>query len=342
MIEDFFNYAIQHNCSDIHLAAGSLPMVRLDGDILPIPNYQILAAEQVAKILDVIMVDHQKKIYQEKLETDFAITSSGGVRFRVNAFHAMNGPAISLRRISATITPLSELGLPPAISKLIALYKGLILLVGVSGSGKSTTIASMIDAINSEDSRHIITIEDPIEFVHPNKKSLVSQREIGTDTLSFDNALRSALREDPDVIMVGEMRDAETVRFVLTAAETGHLVFATLHTSSAAQTINRIIDIFPPEDKLLARTMLSTSLAAIISQKLLKKKDGGRCAAREILLATPAIRNLIRENNIPQIDSMILMGKNDGMVLMKDSIKNLAVKGLITKEVMAESIYGEG
>ena len=273
----------------------------------------------------------------QNLELDFSVTSQSGTRFRANAFFTINGPAISLRKISSKIKTIAELEIPESISRLASFGKGLILLVGSAGTGKSTTIAALLDQINNNYSRHIITIEDPIEFIHQDKKSLISQREVGFNTLSFDNALRSALRQDPDVIMVGEMRDVETIRFALTAAETGHLVFATLHTNSASQTINRIVDIFPGEDKLLARAMLSTSLSAIISQKLLKKVGGGRIAAHEILLATPAIRNLIREDKIPQIDSMISLGRKDGMCLMKESIKELFAKGLISQEELENS-----
>jgi twitching motility protein PilT len=329
MIENFLSHPITQNCSDIHIASGSFPIVRIDGDIQPIPNYPILTAQEVAAMLDSLMNENQKKTFLENLELDFAIYSNNNQRFRANAFHTINGPSISLRKIATKIKNMEELNLPQTVRNLTNLRKGLILLVGAAGTGKSTTIASMIDQINATYARHIITIEDPIEFVHHDKKSLISQREVGVDTLSFDNALRSALREDPDVIMIGEMRDLETIRFALTAAETGHLVFATLHTNSASQTINRIIDIFPGEDKLLARAMLSTSLSAIISQRLLKKKGGGRCAAHEVLIATTAIRNLIREDKIPQIDSMISLGHKDGMVLMSDSVKELITKGIV-------------
>jgi len=317
-------------------------MMRIDGDILPIPDAKIFTAIEVDQMLNLVMSEKQKKLYKENLELDFVINSKNGLRFRANAFHTIAGPAISLRRVSSKIKTMEELGLPEAIRNLTSLRKGLVILVGAAGTGKSTTIASMIDWINSNYLRHIITIEDPIEFVHQNKKSLISQREVGINTLSFDNALRSALREDPDVIMVGEMRDAQTVRFALTAAETGHLVFTTLHTNSAAQTINRIIDIFPEEDKLLARAMLSTSLSAVISQRLLKQKNGGRSAAREILIATPAIRNLIRENKVPQMDSMISLGQNSGMILMKDSIKDLFDRGIIDEEIYQDALYSEG
>lgn len=340
MIENFFNYAKVNNCSDIHIAAGSAPMVRIDGDMLAIPNCPIFTAKEIEQILDSIMTEKQKQKLRDNLELDFALYSQGGIRFRANAFFTINGPAISLRRIASEIKTIAELNIPEIAHNLISHNKGLILLVGAAGTGKTTTIAALLDEINSKYARHIITIEDPVEFVHKNKKSLISQREVGINTLNFSNALRSALREDPDVIVIGEMRDIETIRFALTAAETGHLVFATLHTNSASQTINRIIDIFPREDKLLARAMLSTSLRAVISQKLLKKKTGGRCAAFEILISTPAIRNLIREDQIPQIDSMISLGKKDSMCSMKDSIRELMEKDIITREVAENSMLG--
>jgi twitching motility protein PilT len=340
MIENFFNYAKAHNCSDIHIAAGSTPMVRIDGDIMAIPNCPIFTVKEIQQILDSIMTEKQKEKFEENLDLDFALYSQGGIRFRANAFFTINGPAVSFRRIASEIKTIDELNIPAVTKNLSSYNKGLILLVGAAGTGKTTTIAAMLDEINSNYARHIITIEDPVEFVHKTKKSLISQREVGINTLSFANALRSALREDPDVIMIGEMRDVETIRFALTAAETGHLIFATLHTNSASQTINRIIDIFPGEDKLLARAMLSTSLRAVISQKLLKKKTGGRCAAYEVLVTTPAIRNLIREDQIPQIDSMISLGRKDGMCSMKDSIAMLLEQGVISAEVAEGSMRG--
>lgn len=336
MIESFLNYAKQHNCSDIHIASDSVAMVRLDGDILPIPNCPVLTKSQVLEMLSSIMTEKQKKKFEENLEVDFAITSKNSQRFRVNAFHTVAGAAISLRMVSGKISTVEDLNLPQSIINLASHNKGLVLLVGSVGSGKSTTIAALIDYINTNYSCHIITIEDPVEFIHKDKKSLISQREIGLSTLTFDNALRSALRQDPDVIMIGEMRDVETIRFALTAAETGHLVFATLHTNSASQTINRIIDIFPQADKFLARTMLSTSLKAIVSQRLIKKVGGGRCAAHEILISTSAIRNLIREDQIHQIDSMISLGRKEGMCLMEESIKDLVAKGVVSADSLGE------
>lgn len=330
--------AKKNNCSDVHISTGKVPMVRLDGDILAIKDAKVLTSDEVMNMLDFIMSDVQKNHYKEKLEIDFAVQIDGNLRFRVNAFNTIDGPAAVFREIPVEVKDLSSLAAPDAIKRLTYLEKGLVLVVGPTGSGKSTTLAAMIDQINSVSQSHIITIEDPVEFVHKSKKSLINQREVGANTLSFSNALRSALREDPDVILVGELRDLETIQLALTAAETGHLVFATLHTSSAAQTINRIIDVFPSADKPIIRSMLSTSICGVISQKLLKKDGGGRCAAYEIMVANSSIRNLIREDKIPQINSIIELGKNLGMITMKDSITELFKKGLISKSIFEESI----
>lgn len=330
--------AKKNNCSDVHISTGKVPMVRLDGDILAIKDAKVLTSDEVMNMLDFIMSDVQKNHYKEKLEIDFAVQIDGNLRFRVNAFNTIDGPAAVFREIPVEVKDLSSLAAPDAIKRLTYLEKGLVLVVGPTGSGKSTTLAAMIDQINSVSQSHIITIEDPVEFVHKSKKSLINQREVGANTLSFSNALRSALREDPDVILVGELRDLETIQLALTAAETGHLVFATLHTSSAAQTINRIIDVFPSADKPIIRSMLSTSICGVISQKLLKKDGGGRCAAYEIMVANSSIRNLIREDKIPQINSIIELGKNLGMITMKDSISELFKKGLISKSIFEESI----
>lgn len=337
MIEKILAYAKKQKCSDVHITTGAAPALRVDGDISPIPEAPILSAEMVGKMIDSLMNDNQKKVYAEKWELDFSI-QSGALRFRVNAFRTIYGPAAVFREIPTEIKSLTALRAPDVIRGLANFKKGLILVVGPTGSGKSTTLAGLIDHINSEHAHHIITIEDPVEFVHKNKKSLINQREVGNSTVSFAAALKSALREDPDVILVGELRDLETIHLALTAAETGHLVLGTLHTSSAAQTINRIIDVFPSEDKPVVRTMLSSSIKAVVSQRLLKKQGGGRCAAYEIMIANASIRNLIREDKIPQINSAIELGKKSGMCLMKDSIHDLMLSGAISPEVAEEAL----
>jgi len=340
MIEKILAYAKKQGCSDVHITSGSVPMLRKDGDMMAVPNAPILNNEQVLEMIHSLMKDAQKKTYAEKMEMDFAIQVGDGLRFRVNAFRTIYGAAAVFREIPTEVKSLSALHAPEVIYELAHATKGLILVVGPTGSGKSTTLAALIDHINANGAHHILTIEDPVEFVHKNKKSLINQREVGSNTMSFAAALKSALREDPDVILVGEMRDIETIHLALTAAETGHLVFGTLHTSSAAQTINRIIDVFPSEDKPVIRTMLSTSIKAVVSQRLLKKVGGGRCAAYEIMLANSSIRNLIREDKIPQINSIIELNKKMGMCLMKDSIKDLLAKGMISQEVADESLLG--
>jgi twitching motility protein PilT len=342
MLNRILSYTKEVKASDLHLSTGSFPMVRVDGDMRIIPDTNKMTADDIQSILDSLMNDRQQEFYKKNLEIDFSAPFDDEMRFRINAFHTIHGPAVVFREIPINIKSLSSLHAPEAIRSLSSCSKGLILVVGPTGSGKSTTLAAMIDHINSTDSAHIITIEDPVEFIHKNKTSLINQREVGSNTLSFNDALRSSLREDPDVILVGEMRDIETVRLALTAAETGHLVLATLHTSSAAQTINRIIDVFPAEDKPLARSMLSVSLKAIVSQRLVKKIDGGRRAVYEIMVANASIRNLIREDKIPQINSAIELGKKQGMCLMKDSVNELLHKGFISPEVALEALlYNE-
>lgn len=329
-------YALEHRASDIHLQSGLQPMLRIDGGMTEI-NIGKIDKEQMLKLLHSIMTDAQKKTYEEEKDIDFSIAPTADSRFRVNAFYTIDGPAAVLRSIPTKVRTLSDLQTPPAIEFFTRLPKGLVLVTGPTGSGKSTTLAAMIDYINQNFDKHVITIEDPIEFVHKSKKSLIAQREVGADTKSFSRALKSALREDPDVILVGEMRDIETISLALTAAETGHLVFGTLHTSSAAQTINRIIDIFPGEDKPMIRTMLSTSLEGVVAQRLIKRSKGvGRVAAYEIMIANGAIRNLVRENKVPQITSMIQIGVKDGMILMKDYVQDLIAKGIVTEQDAAE------
>ena len=338
MIEKILTYAKKQKCSDVHITTGSAPMLRVDGEIAAITDAPVLDADAVMEMLNAVMNDVQKKTYAEKWELDFSIKVVGDLRFRVNAFRTIYGPAAVFREIPTTIKSLTALQAPEIIRSMANFRKGLVLVVGPTGSGKSTTLAALIDQINTSHAHHIITIEDPVEFVHKNKKSLINQREVGNSTLSFANALKSALREDPDVVLVGELRDVETIHLALTAAETGHLVLGTLHTSSSAQTINRIIDVFPPEDKPVIRTMLSTSIKAVVSQRLLKKEGGGRCAAYEIMIANSSIRNLIREDKIPQINSIIELSRKNGMLLLKDSLKDLMNNDIITQEIAEEEL----
>ena len=331
----------KQNCSDVHISSGACPMFRIDGEIVAMPNAEILSSKQILEMLDSIMDKQQKKIYEEKLDFDFAITIGDNLRFRVNAFNTISGPAAAFREILPDVSSLLDLGVPASVHALSSAQKGLILVVGPTGSGKSTTISALIDQINSNYQSHIITIEDPVEFLHKNKKSLVNQREVGNNTPSFASALRGALREDPDVILVGEMRDLETIDLALTAAATGHLVFATLHTNSAAQSISRIVDVFPAQDKISVRSTLSSSIKAVISQRLIKKKGGGRCAVFEVMIANTSIRNLIREDKIPQINSIIEISKRSGMTSMKDSINDLLARGVIEEEIAKEALSAE-
>lgn len=332
-IEKILSYGKKNNCSDIHLSSGMVPMLRIDGDMVPIPNINPLSPKQVGDMIHSIMTDAQKTIFSNNLELDFSIQIEGDLRFRVNAFNTINGPSAVFREIPVSIKTLKEINAPDIMYKLAGLKKGLVLVVGPTGSGKSTTLAGFIDYINDNYNYHILTIEDPVEFIHKNKKSLINQREVGNSTKSFANALKSSLREDPNVILVGELRDIETIHLALTAAETGHLVLGTLHTSSAAQTINRIIDVFKAEDKPIIRTMLSSSIKAVISQRLLKKKGGGRVAAYEVMVANNSVRNLIREDKIPQINSLIELGKKEGMITMKEYVSGLVASDVISKEV---------
>jgi twitching motility protein PilT len=328
-ITELLARAYEDGASDIHISTGHPPIFRLHGEMvnLKVPP---LNADQVKNILNSIMSDKQRDEFEENMDLDFAIHFAEH-RYRVNAFNTIHGPACVLRSIPTTIRTLRELQAPEVMESLASLHKGLVLVTGPTGSGKSTTVASLVNHINRNFSKHILTIEDPIEFVHKSEKSLVSQREIGVHSKSFAKALKGSLREDPDIIMVGELRDLETIQLAITAAETGHLVIATLHTSSAAQTVDRMIDVFPSEDKDMIRTMLSNSLEAVISQKLIKS-GGSRVGAYEVLIAIPAIRNLIREGKIAQISSMMQINSKIGMKVMKDSVAELLSKGLITQD----------
>ncbi|RJQ47228.1 MAG: type IV pilus twitching motility protein PilT [Gammaproteobacteria bacterium] len=329
-IAELLAFSVKNNASDLHLSAGMPPMIRVDGDIRKI-NVPPLEHKQVYALVYDIMNDKQRKDFEEFLETDFSFEIPGLARFRVNAFNQNRGAGAVFRTIPSKIKTLEELGCPPIFKEIADQPRGVVLVTGPTGSGKSTTLAAMIDHINDNEFGHILTVEDPIEFVHESKKCLINQREVHRDTLGFNEALRSALREDPDIILVGEMRDLETIRLALTAAETGHLVFGTLHTSSAAKTIDRIIDVFPAAEKEMTRSMLSESLRAVISQALLKRQGGGRVAAHEIMIGTPAIRNLIRENKVPQMYSAIQTGQAAGMQTLDQCLQGMVVRNLVSK-----------
>lgn len=335
-ITELLTFSAQNGASDLHLSAGEPPMIRVDGDIKKI-NLPAMDHKEVHSLVYDIMNDKQRKDYEEFLETDFSFEIPNLARFRVNAFNQNRGAGAVFRTIPSTVLTLDQVGAPDIFKQIADNRSGLVLVTGPTGSGKSTTLAAMVDYKNKKDSEHILTIEDPIEFVHESKKCLVNQREVHRDTLGFSNALRSALRQDPDIILVGELRDLETIELALTAAETGHLVFATLHTSSAAKTIDRIIDVFPAAEKDMVRSMLSESLRAVISQALLKKTGGGRIAAHEIMIGTPAIRNLIREAKVPQMYSAIQTGGAVGMQTLDQCLQDLVRRNLITKKMAHEN-----
>ena len=334
-ITELLAFSQKQGASDLHLSAGLPPMIRVDGDIRRI-NVPPLDSKEVYELIYEIMNDKQRKDFEEFLECDFSFEIPGVARFRVNAFNQNRGSGGVFRTIPSKVLTMDELGMGDVFSQIAQTTRGLITVTGPTGSGKSTTLAAMMDYINTNRYQHILTIEDPIEFVHESKKCLVNQREVHRDTLGFNEALRSALREDPDIILVGEMRDLETIRLALEAAETGHVVFGTLHTSSAAKTIDRIIDVFPAAEKSMVRSMLSESLQAVISQTLLKKVGGGRVAAHEIMLCTPAIRNLIREDKVAQMYSAIQTGGQLGMQTLDQCLKGLVDKGMITKDAARE------
>ncbi|MFA6301813.1 MAG: type IV pilus twitching motility protein PilT [Legionella sp.] len=334
-IAELLAFSVKSNSSDLHLSAGIPPMIRVDGDLRKI-NLPVTDHQDVLKILYDIMNDKQRKEYEEFLEVDFSFEIPNLARFRVNAFNQSRGAAAVFRTIPTEILSMEQLNLPPIFQELASYPRGLVLVTGPTGSGKSTTLAAMVDFINTNRYQHILTVEDPIEFVHQSKKCLVNQREVHKDTLSFNAALRSALREDPDIILVGELRDLETIRLAMTAAETGHLVFGTLHTNSATKTINRIVDVFPAEEKSMIRSMLSESLQAVVAQSLLKKTGGGRVAALEIMICSGAIRNLIREDKVAQMYSSIQTGQSKGMQTLDQHLAELVNKNVIARHVAQE------
>lgn len=330
-INELLNQAIEKGASDLHLSTGVPPLLRIDGDLKGL-NYPNLEGNETLALIHEMMTEPQKEMFAKQQELDFSFTLANQRRFRTNAFIQNRGPAAVIRCIPAKALTLEELSAPPIIKEICKLKQGLVLVTGPSGSGKSTTLAGMVDYINRHREDHIITIEDPIEYVHTSQRSLINQREVFRDTLGFSQALHSALREDPDVILVGELRDLETIRLALTAAETGHLVLATVHTASASKTIDRLIDVFPGEEKSMVRSMLSESLMAVISQRLIKRIDQGRMAMFEIMICTPAIRNLIREGKLGQMISLMQTGRNMGMQTFDQHRQVLLANKLISIE----------
>jgi twitching motility protein PilT len=330
-IQELLNFSVKSKASDMHLSAGMPPLIRVDGDIrrIDVPS---LDHKAVHGLIYEIMNDKQRKNYEKDLECDFSFEIPNLARFRVNAFVQNRGAGAVFRTIPSKILSMEQLGMGEIFKKISEVPRGLVCVTGPTGSGKSTTLAAMVDYINTNHYHHILTIEDPIEFVHESKKCLINQREVHRDTHGFNEALRSALREDPDIILVGELRDLETIRLALTAAETGHLVFGTLHTTSAAKTIDRVVDVFPAAEKAMVRSMLSESLQAVVSQALLKKVGGGRVAAHEIMIGTSAIRNLIREDKIAQMYSAIQTGAQLGMQTLDQCLKTLIQKGVVSRE----------
>jgi twitching motility protein PilT len=330
-ITQLLAFGVDQGASDCHLSSGEPPMLRVHGDLKRL-DHPALTKEEVHALVYDIMNDLQRKVFEETRECDFSFEMGNVARFRVNVFMQRKGEGAVFRTIPTKIQTIEELGMPPILKQLCDKEKGLILVTGPTGSGKSTTLAAMIDHLNESFEGHILTVEDPVEFVHPCKKCLVNQRELGPHTHSFANALRAALREDPDIILVGEMRDLETIQLALTAAETGHLVFGTLHTSSAPKTVDRIIDVFPPNQQAQIRAQFAESIEAVITQTLLKKKGGGRVAALEIMTGTTAVRNLIREGKIHQIPGTMQVSQKDGMQTMDMALLNLVSRGVVSKE----------
>ncbi len=342
-IEAFLRHMVEVGASDLHLSPGEIPMLRLHGEMVRVEGAATASPEETARLIFPMMPARYKQEFETTSDTDFAHEIAGVARFRCNVFADRKGVGAVFRVIPSRIPTVEELGIPPTILELCLLPKGLVLVTGPTGSGKSTTLAALVDHVNRVRSDHILTIEDPIEFVHPNRKCLVNQREVGTHTGSFKKALRAALREDPDIVLVGEMRDLETIAIAIETAETGHLVFGTLHTSTAPSTVDRIIDQFPADRQAQIRVMLSESLRGVISQTLLRKKGGGRVAAMEILVATPAVTNLIREGKTFQIPSIMQTGRKHGMLLMNDALVDLVRRGLVsTEEAMLKAVDKAG
>ena len=345
-ITQLLAFGVEQKASDCHLSSGEPPMLRIHGDLKKL-DHPTLSKEEVHAMVYDIMNDANRKHFEEFHEVDFSFELGDIARFRVNVFMKLNGEAAVFRTIPTSILTLDQLGMPTVMKEMCRKEKGLILVTGPTGSGKSTTLAAMIDFINDDFEGHILTVEDPIEFVHNSRKCLINQRELGPHTLSFANALRAALREDPDVILVGEMRDLETIQLALTAAETGHLVFATIHTSSAPDTVNRIIDVFPPTQQAQIRTQFAESIEAVITQTLMKRKAGGRVAAVEIMTGTTAVRNLIREGKIHQLPGTMQVSQKDGIQTMDMALTDLAVRGVVTEEEaqaksMTPNLFGGG
>lgn len=330
-ITELLKFQVQNKASDLHISSGEKPMVRIDGEVKQL-DLPVLDQKMAHALIYDLMNDRQRKEFEEHLEVDFSFELPDRARFRVNAFRQERGSAAVMRHIPNEILSFDQIRAPKCFTDILNKPNGLILVTGPTGSGKTTTLASMVDYLNDNKHHHILTIEDPIEFVHTSKKSLVNQREVHRDTHSFSNALRSALREDPDIILVGELRDLETIRLALTAAETGHLVFGTLHTTSAPKTIDRVIDVFPGQEKAMVRSMLSESLQAVVAQTLLKRQGGGRCAAYEVMLGTSAVRNLIREDKTAQLYSTLQTGASVGMQTLDQDLKTLLMQGMITPE----------
>jgi len=336
-INDLLELSFKQKASDLHLSPESHPVIRVDGDLVVLKDLPVLDADNIKRLVYGLLDEEQQHVFESALEFDFAVFLPKLAGFRVNIFHQLRGISAVFRVIPSELPTLDKLETPPVFKELLKLANGLILITGPTGCGKSTTSAAMIEHLNTTQTGHVITIEDPIEFIHQNKKCLIHQRQVYRDSVSFNSALRASLREDPDIILVGEMRDLETIRLALTAAETGHLVLTTLHTSSAPRAVNRIVDVFPAGEKNIIRNLLSESLQAVICQTLVKKISGGRVAAFEIMIGTPAIRNLIREDKVAQMYSVIQTSGATGMCTMDQSLRELAEKNITSQEAIQES-----